>query len=239
MAIDSWSRNRKLTLSWTVLFGLFITSAILLITFSRTWRGGGGQLDSSTLRRLVWTDMFSTTAITLGIFILVAALIGFLGFCQGHGYGNGDKTSGLIAFNTALVATLLMTVITGSIIWFYTLTERADYQTVWLAQSSSTQAYLQDTLSCCGYWNATTAGLLVSTTGFCSSIKNATAITACVTPVTAYADTFLDNIFTTIYGFTAIEIFLFLTTSCLIINRTEEERFRRIDEKRGVRGGFV
>lgn len=30
-----------------------------------------------------------------------------------------------------------------------------------------------------------------------------------------------------------------LTTCCLVINRSEEARFARIDEKQGKRGGFV
>lgn len=42
-----------------------------------------------------------------------------------------------------------------------------------------------------------------------------------------------------IYGFTAIQICLFLVSVCLIISRREQERFRRVDEKKGVRGGFV
>lgn len=239
MAINSWSRNRKLSLSWMILFGFFISSAIVLITLSLHWTGTRSTLNAHTLQSLVWTSLFANISLVLGIFISIAAIIGLAGFYQGFGSGNGDKNRGLTTFNVALVATLITTVIAGSIIWFYTLTERADYEKVWIAQPLNTQVYLQNTLSCCGYWNATTAGLLVAPTGFCSKITNATAVTPCITPIIAYADTFLNNIFTTIYGFSAIEIFLFLTTSCLIINRAEEERFRRIDKKRGIRGGFV
>jgi len=36
-----------------------------------------------------------------------------------------------------------------------------------------------------------------------------------------------------------VQIALFLATACLRINKLEEERFRRIDEKRGTKGGFV
>lgn len=42
-----------------------------------------------------------------------------------------------------------------------------------------------------------------------------------------------------IYGFTAIQVCLFLVSVCLIISRREQERFRRVDEKKGVSGGFV
>jgi hypothetical protein len=34
----------------------------------------------------------------------------------------------------------------GSIIWFFTLTERKDYLAIWNAQPAATQAFLQDTV---------------------------------------------------------------------------------------------
>lgn len=53
-------------------------------------------------------------------------------------------------------------------------------------------------LSCCGYWNATSAGLLLEAVGFCASITNATAVTPCVTPIAAEADKLLNDSFTTV-----------------------------------------
>ncbi|GAA5959160.1 hypothetical protein JCM21900_001411 [Sporobolomyces salmonicolor] len=136
---------------------------------------------------------------------------------------------------------MLLTVLVGSIMWFFSLTERARYLRMWVQQDGATQVFLQDSLRCCGYFNASIAGSFTQQTGFCSTTAggNATAIQGCVTPITGFADYLLANTFTTIYAFTAIQLALFLISCCLIISRREEERFRFIDEKRGTRGGFV
>lgn len=41
----------------------------------------------------------------------------------------------------------VVTVVGGSLIWFFTLTERDDFQQVWLAQPAATRSFLQDTVS--------------------------------------------------------------------------------------------
>jgi hypothetical protein len=60
-----------------------------------------------------------------------------------------------------------------------------------------------------------------------------------VSPLTNYATNTYNNMFTLAYGFGGIELALFLATACLIRVRSVEERFRKIDEKRGQKGGFV
>lgn len=55
----------------------------------------------------------------------------------------------------------------------------------------------------------------------------------------SHQDNTLNNVFSTIYGIVVIQAALFLGTACLRVNKREEERFRRIDEKRGAKGGFV
>ena len=52
-------------------------------------------------------------------------------------------------------------------------------------------------------------------------------------------DSTLNNIFSTVYGFVVIESGLFLATCSLRVLKREDERFRKIDEKRGTKGGFV
>ncbi|KAI5480522.1 hypothetical protein MNV49_000675 [Pseudohyphozyma bogoriensis] len=240
MARTKMSRNHRLEISWGVISFLFLASAGVLIGIAQVWRAQDDAtvLGSHTLRKLVITDLDTTIATVLGVIIVVAFLVGLVGFFTSRGPGKGEKSTGLVVFSYVLVATGIITVIMGSIIWFFTLTERNDYMEVWLAQSDATQAFLQDTLSCCGYWNATTEGLFTQATGFCATVANVTA-SPCVTPITAFADYTLNNVFTTIYGFTAVQVSLFMVTCCLIITRREEERFRKIDEKYGASGGFV
>jgi len=72
---------------------------------------------------------------------------------------------------------------------------------------------------------------------FCPN--NAAAIAAnsfCVTPITQFADMTLNNTFSTVYGFMAIVIGLFLATTCVIKKRQEYHRFEKIDAKRGGQG---
>ncbi|GAA5936837.1 hypothetical protein JCM1841_005495 [Sporobolomyces salmonicolor] len=259
-----WSRNRKLTFAWLVLAFLFFASAVVLLVVAEVWRlEASPKLGKHTLRTLVmpvanlnsqsWSPHWRlrsspeqerralAAATVLGLGILTTLVLGFYGFLQSYGVGNGKKAGGMIAFSWCLVGTMLLTIVVGSIMWFFSLTERARYLRMWVQQDGATQVFLQDSLRCCGYFNASIAGSFTQQTGFCSTIAggNATAIQGCVTPITGFADYLLENTFTTIYGFTAIQLALFLVSCCLIISRREEERFRFIDEKRGTRGGFV
>lgn len=86
--------------------------------------------------------------------------------------------------------------------------------------------------------NATTAGLFQVTTGFCADVAagtNDTAIFGCANTILAEADFDLNNLFSTIFGFTCIQSALFLITCCVINWRHEELRFRKIDSKRSIR----
>lgn len=129
MAINSWSRNRKLVLTWSTFLFLFLTTAVILLVTASIWRGGDQQLGTRTLQRLVWTNQFSNgqstnrkirirlldlrililtlsiASVVLGVVIIVTCAIGVVGFWQGHGKGNGDNSTGLIIFNFVLLAT--------------------------------------------------------------------------------------------------------------------------------------
>ena len=102
----------------------------------------------------------------------------------------------------------------GTYIWFSTLHERNNYHTVFGMQSSATKIAVQDTVrsatisgwcwstdtlytsqfKCCGYLNATDEVAFGGT-----SCPNAAAAMAansfCVTPITKFADTRLNNVF--------------------------------------------
>lgn len=63
MAPTSWSRNKKLVLTWTALLVLFVASGVVLIVAAEVFRqGSAGELTALTLRRLVWTRLFSDGA---------------------------------------------------------------------------------------------------------------------------------------------------------------------------------
>ena len=55
----------------------------------------------------------------------------------------------------------------------------------------------------------------------------------CAIPIGSYANIFVDDIFTAIFGMTGVGGVLLLATACLYKDREERERFRYIDRKNG------
>lgn len=150
-------------------------------------------------------------------------------------------TIGLVLLNWMLIADSIAIVVVGVYVWFFTLQIRNNFHKVWLKAAPDVRSQIQDKFSCCGYFFANDT---TEFTGFCrdqsfvASLQNDTALdqNRCVAPITSFADMTLNNIFTTMFGFMAIAIALFLASVCVINMRMEEERFKRIDAKRGGRG---
>jgi len=183
------------------------------------------------LRNLVISSQDLTTGLVLGIALLVTWALSVGAIIQPN-----HVTIGLVALNWMLIADGVGILVIGTFVWFYTLQERANFHTVFSAQTPATRIAIQDKLSCCGYFNSTDlveiGGSFCQNQTFVEVTNNATG-NFCVTPITAFADMTLNNIFSTIYGYMAIVILLFLASLCVLNKRREGERFRKIDEKRG------
>jgi len=240
------SMHSRIILVFCLLDFLHFASAAVLIVVSAIWitLAESTSLNSDTLRRLVVHRSILNGGIVMGSLIFTTFLISIYGLLSSMRQGRA-LVRPLIVFNVSLLILLLATISVGGAIWFFTLRERVAYAAVWQAQSPAMQQFLQDTLKCCGYFDATPAGLFSVAAGFCSNPSQITPPTdpnltiGCVTPITNFADYVLNNIFTSIYGFAAIQVCLFLCTCCLINSREEQERFSRIDSKGGGKGGFV
>lgn len=63
-------------------------------------------------------------------------------------------------------------------------------------------------------------------------------MTGCVTPLSRFGNTFIDNIFTALFGVVGVDAVLVIASLCLLKDRKEMERYRHIDEKSGARGTF-
>ncbi|KAI0807281.1 hypothetical protein C8Q74DRAFT_1226864 [Fomes fomentarius] len=167
-----------------------------------------------------------------GIALLATWVVSIGGIVQ-----KNHVITGLVITNWMLVLDSIIILIVGTILWFFSLQQRANYEVVYNAVSRETRLAIQDKFSCCGYL---TANDTVEIGGFCAnqtfvdSLVNDTS--RCVGPITASTDYTLNNIFTSVYGLMAVVITLFLATMCVIKKRQEEERFRLIDAKRGGRG---
>ncbi|EIW71037.1 hypothetical protein M231_03567 [Tremella mesenterica] len=203
-------------------------SIVFAIMFQRP-----GQL----IMNLIVSKMDGNIGIALGITYLLTVLLAIPAILQPP----ANRTL-LKVLNWWLVGLAIETVILGSIVWFFSLRQRSEFSVIWDQQSATIQQALQDTFSCCGYWNGTASGQFTVQQGFCADATFAANQTGCVTPITAStapgSDFTLNNIFTSIYGFEAIIVALFMATSCVINERQVQVRFERIDAKRGG-GGFV
>ncbi|OAV99379.1 hypothetical protein PTTG_04553 [Puccinia triticina 1-1 BBBD Race 1] len=158
------------------------------------------------------------------------------------------QTLPLRAYMTSLITTLLITLMAASLIWFSTLRERTLFTPVWDALPLPQKIFIQNDLSCCGWFNATLAGrfnddLMV---GFCEDpdiIKpnpDPNVVLGCVDKFDKKADDILNNTFTLSYGFTGIQFFLFVTAAALANLRIQQKRFMRIDYKlRHGKGAFL
>jgi hypothetical protein len=212
---------------WAFLDLCLLAAGVVSVALSIAWRAPNLMLN------LVLTDANLTAGTVLGIFLLITFVISIGAIVQ-----RNHVTFGLAILNWTLLIDALGIIIIGTFVWFFTLRERANYHAVWLRQTPETRLKLQDTLKCCGYFetgeNAEIGGsVCVSQSVVAEFVANNKT---CIGPITKFADTTLNNIFTTVYGFMAIVIGLFLASMCVINKRVEAERFKRIDAKRGGRG---
>jgi len=215
---------------WTFLDLCLLTAGVVSIALSIVW------WDHNVLMNMVFSPTTLTAGLILGIFFLATVVISIGAIVQPN-----HITLGLVILNWALIADAVVIVFIGSWIWFFTLHERNNFHALFLKLSVADRIVLQDQLQCCGYFNADDAVEMGGT--FCAdqtfvtiTNNNATTGSFCVTPITAFADYSLNNTFTTVYGFMAIVMALFLASLCVINKRAEHERFKKIDAKRGGKG---
>ena len=125
----------------------------------------------------------------LGISYAITAVVALIAIVQPN-----HVTTGLAALNWVLLLDAIATLIVGTVIWFFTLKERATYHAKWLVTSPAIKTAIQDQFSCCGYF--TTNETDIPFGGFCTDQTFASNQTACVGPLVEYADFTLNNIFT-------------------------------------------
>lgn len=214
--------SKTLTAVWAGLDFALLLAGALCIALSVIWRA------PDLMRDLVISTTDLNAGLGLGIIYVITFVLSIAAILT-----HKASTTGLKSLNWVLVANSAATIVIGSIVWFYTLEERNNFSEVWGQQNSEILGQIQDKFQCCGYFNGTDRAVA---TGVCASQTFAITSTGCVGSVTGYADYTLNNIFSSIYGFQAIIVAFFLATMCIINKRVEEERFRKIDAKRGGRG---
>ncbi|KAG6379243.1 hypothetical protein JVT61DRAFT_11692 [Boletus reticuloceps] len=214
--------SKRLMLTWAFFDTCLLAAGLVTLVLSFVWR------QPNLLLNLTFGSFDLTGGTVLGI-IFLATFVSSLLLVAMRGRWP------LVMLNWLLLVNGISILIAGTYIWFYTLHERNNYHNVFGMQSNATKIAVQDTLMCCGYFDATDEVAFGGT--FCPNAAAAMAANSfCVTPITKFADMMLNDVFTTIYGFMAIVIGLFLANMCVIKRRQEEKRFERIDAKRGGHG---
>jgi len=221
--------SRKLLGIWAGLDFLLLVAGAVTIALSVVWKAENLMLN------LVLTPNYLTAGIVLGVALIVTFAVSIAGVVQ-----KNHVTAGLVALNYTLVLDAIGIIIIGTFVWFFTLQERANFHVRWLDLSPDKRIAIQDKFGCCGYFlandTAEIGGNFCTSLDFANGLNTSVLTNFCVTPITSYADMTLNNVFTTVYGFMAIVICLFLATLCVINKRKEDERFKKIDAKRGGRG---
>jgi len=213
---------------WAAFDFLLLVAGVLSISLSIVWRA------PNVLMNMVLTPSDLTAGMVLGVLLLLTVAVSIAGIIQ-----RNHVNVGLIVLNYALLVDAIAVVVIGTSVWWSTLQAGANFHKLWLSASTNSRIVLQDQFKCCGYFNSTDAvaigGNFCASQDFVNSL-NATVEYFCVTPITKSAELTLNTVFTTVYGFMGVILCLLLATLCVIKRRQEEERFKRIDEKRGGRG---
>ncbi|KAL8826093.1 MAG: hypothetical protein Q9191_004010 [Dirinaria sp. TL-2023a] len=126
-----------------------------------------------------------------------------------------------------------VTLLIGIIIWFSTLQTRANLGHTFAKQTPLAQSLIQQKFHCCGYLNNQFTQDNVCTSAFVAAQK-----ANCVGPLSNFANSFLDLIFTAMFGIVGLDMAFLLTVMVVLKDRAEKERYRHIDEKNGIYGGI-
>jgi hypothetical protein len=214
-------------------YGVFTLSiavfGVISILFSLLWRR------NDLLLNMTFSNGDLNGGLVLGIAFLLTASLSVGAIIQ-----RNHVTIGLIVLNWVLIADAIIVLVVGTIVWFFSLRERAEFHVRYAKLQPSQRITIQDKFSCCGYFNSTDlieiGGSFCQNSTFANSLNTTVLSNFCVSPITQQFDASLNEVFSTTYGFMAGIIGLFLSSLCVIKVRQEIERFRRIDAKRGGRG---
>jgi len=202
-------RNKTL---WTFIGfeGLYLACAVLHLVVPLTTR--------ASLRR---APMIASLANSILMFIVFLMSLPAILIQTNHRW----LTSQLCG----IVITTFFTLGIGLRIWFETLETHKNLEPLWNRQEEFVQSLLQSRFECCGYKNPS----LFVRDQACPTAAVAAQLGSCMAPFGSFANQFLDIVFTLLFGFCAIDLLLLLATMCLIKDRKERERFRKIDMKLG------
>jgi hypothetical protein len=215
---------------WAFFDFCLLGTGIVSLVLSIVWRAPD----------LLMNMIFGAHELTAGTVLGISLLVTFA-FSIGAIVQRNHVTIGLVILNWLLIVDSIGVLLLATVIWFFTLRERDNLHAVYTTLSPENRITLQDKFRCCGYFNSSDliefGGSFCKDSSFIQSpafLGNDSGISfACVGPIPSAADQLMNHVFTTTYGFMAVIVGLFLTSLCVISKRLEDERFKKIDLKRG------
>ncbi|KAG0300136.1 phospholipid scramblase 1 [Dissophora globulifera] len=163
----------------------------------------------------------------IGALVAATSLVGFVG-----GAAPVRRKAFLISFTWLIVAVMLTELGMGGVIWFKTLRMRSLFATQWATWPDTLKVAFQDMSSlkgygqCCGYHD----NLTMVISGACTVTAT---FPGCEEKVSVFADSYLRKLYTSLFGFTVVNVIVFVSAVILLQARNDEERYIRIGKKEG------
>jgi hypothetical protein len=217
----------KIQLVYMVSDGLFLLMGVFILAFSvivgniRDEEPSNGR---QAARNLLYQGFPLQAGIVNAVFIFATFLVTLPGLATSS--RKWIKLAGYLA-----VVCAIFTMILGLYLWILTLKTRNDFAVLFSAQTDVVKSLMQTEFSCCGYFNSSSPAFVTDAT--CASKAAAAVMRGCAAPITSFANVFVDNIFTALFGVVGFDVVFIMATACLLKDRKERERFRHIDEKNG------
>ncbi|KAF9381869.1 phospholipid scramblase 1 [Podila verticillata] len=183
--------------------------------------------DGGAPREAVISRSIEQAGTIIGGIVVGTAVVGLIG-----GTSPIRRKLFLVSFVWLMIAVVLAELGLGGVIWFKTLRMRSLFQSQWGLWPNSLRVAFQDMTSlsgygqCCGYQFRQS----VVVSGACTTN---TLFEGCEEKVSAFADGYLRKLYTSLFGFTIVNVFCFISTVILVQARNDEERYIRIGRKEG------
>ncbi|KAF9950216.1 phospholipid scramblase 1 [Mortierella alpina] len=216
---------RKLQYYFYAFVALYMLTGIGALILGNVWLQ---QSEDGAPREAVISRGIEQAGVIIGGFVAATGLVGYWG-----GVAPVRRKRFLLAFIVLLITVMAAELGLGGVIWFKTLRMRSLFATQWLTWPDSLKVAFQDMTSlsgygqCCGYEYREH----VVRAGACAA---ATAnFPGCEEKVSAFADGYLRKLYTSLFGFTVVNVICFVSAVILVQARNDEERYIRIGRKEG------